>query len=88
VFVRLDCKSLQITNTLAYYGNLYFTDKKSFITLGPGLKDSLGPNALAYYDHYEDKKFNNIDHQEKWDQFLTEIGRLSIEIDDDNETFI
>jgi hypothetical protein len=24
----------------------------------------------------------------RWDNFLKEVGRLSIEIDDDNETFI
>jgi hypothetical protein len=35
VFVRLDWKSLPRTNTLAYYKNPLFTDKKSFKTLGP-----------------------------------------------------
>ncbi len=34
MFVRLDCKSLSMTNTLAYY--------KSFITLGPG------PRLIGY----------------------------------------
>jgi hypothetical protein len=34
--IRLGCKGLQETKTLAYYENSYITDKKSFITLGPG----------------------------------------------------
>jgi hypothetical protein len=33
--IKLGWKSLQVTNTLAYYENSYITDKKSFITLGP-----------------------------------------------------
>jgi hypothetical protein len=36
VFVRLDWKSLPMTNTLAYHENAQFTALKSFITLGPG----------------------------------------------------
>ncbi len=35
VFVRLDLKDLLKKNTLAYYENPQFTDKRSFITLGP-----------------------------------------------------
>jgi hypothetical protein len=37
VFVKLNLKSLSMTNTLAYYENSKFTDKKGFITLGPGV---------------------------------------------------
>jgi hypothetical protein len=40
VFVRIDWKDLPKKNTLAYYENQQFMDKRSFITLGPafGLK--------------------------------------------------
>jgi hypothetical protein len=37
VFVKLCWKSLIGTNTVAYYESLLITDKKRFITLGPGL---------------------------------------------------
>ncbi len=36
VLFILDWKRLPMTNALAYYKNPLFTDKKSFITLGPG----------------------------------------------------
>jgi hypothetical protein len=34
--IRLGWKGLPGTNTLAYYENSLITDRKSFITLGPG----------------------------------------------------
>jgi hypothetical protein len=43
VCVRLGLKSMPGTNTLAYYVNLLITDKKSFMTLGPG------PNVIKNY---------------------------------------
>jgi hypothetical protein len=34
--IRLSWKGLPVINTLAYYENSKITDRKSFITLGPG----------------------------------------------------
>ncbi len=64
--IRLGCKGLQETKTLAYSENSLFPDVKSFITLGPGRQqlrslDKLvlpsssnmiyyGSNVLAYLD--------------------------------------
>jgi hypothetical protein len=36
VFVRIDWKSLPMTNIVAYYENLQITEDKSFIKSGPG----------------------------------------------------
>jgi hypothetical protein len=48
VFVRLDRKSLPMTNILAYYENPLFTDKKSFYNIDPW--NSLpSTNTLAYF---------------------------------------
>jgi hypothetical protein len=46
--IRLGWKGLPGTNTLAYYENLLITDRKSFITLDPGVNFiKLFPSSLT-----------------------------------------
>jgi hypothetical protein len=47
--ISIGWKRLSELNTLAYYENLYITDVKSFITLGPG---HTGHNYHHHY-HYD-----------------------------------
>ncbi len=39
--IRLGWRGMSVTNILAYYESSKITDRKSFITLGPGLSENI-----------------------------------------------